>query len=71
MSATENSVLAGFVTRAQLVAELGCSTRTLIRYEHQGLPVIRRGALRLYSVERVRAWLLGENRRRARPGRAA
>ena len=72
MSKAETSagVLTGMVTRAELRAELArCTDRTILRYERQGLPVFRRGRLRLYDVEAVRAWLRGE--RRVRSGRAA
>ena len=62
------AVLQGIVDREALCREFDCSTRTILRYELQGLPVIRRGRLRLYSVDAVRAWLLGERRR---AGRAA
>jgi phage terminase Nu1 subunit (DNA packaging protein) len=58
------SVLEGLITRAELAAELGVTDRTVRTYEGQGLPVIRRGMLRLYDPERVRAWLRGDKRPR-------
>lgn len=57
-AATE--VLSGLANRAQLARVLGVGQRTIIRYEHQGLPVIRRGRMRLYDVEQTRLWLRGE-----------
>jgi hypothetical protein len=63
VSSNKPSVLEGFHTRSELAADLGVTERTIIRYEHQGLSVIRRGKLRLYEVERTRAWLRGEVKR--------
>jgi phage terminase Nu1 subunit (DNA packaging protein) len=57
-SAYVPTLLAGLITRDQLRAELGCSARTVVRHEMNGLPVIRRGNLRLYEIDKVRAWLL-------------
>jgi phage terminase Nu1 subunit (DNA packaging protein) len=45
-------------TRPQLAYSLGVSKRTIRRYELAGLPVVRRGQLRLYDVEVTRRWLL-------------
>jgi hypothetical protein len=61
-------VLAGLVTRQDLEAAFHCGERTIRNYEAAGLPVIRRGALRLYDIEAVRAWLRGDSPRRG-PGR--
>jgi phage terminase Nu1 subunit (DNA packaging protein) len=58
--AKPEGVLAGLLTRVQLAAELGCSTRTIFEWEKLGLPVSRRGQLRLYEPAKVNAWLRGE-----------
>ncbi len=65
------AVLAGLVDRAELARQLGCSTRTIIRHEQAGLPVLRIGIKRLYEVQRVRGWLLNGGVRPSRRGRAA
>jgi hypothetical protein len=54
------SIMHGIKTRAQLARELGKSTQTIKRYEALGLPVTKRGQLRLYDDEKTRAWLSGE-----------
>ena len=64
--AAKPSVLEGFLTRTELAADLGVTERTVIRYEHEGLPVIRRAKMRLYDIECTRAWLRGEDKRRGR-----
>jgi phage terminase Nu1 subunit (DNA packaging protein) len=61
------SVLDGFAERKQLAKDLRRCERTIKRWEDQGLPVIRRGKMRLYDIERVRAWLRGEDKQRRRP----
>jgi phage terminase Nu1 subunit (DNA packaging protein) len=66
----------GLDTRKQLAKTLGVSEQTIRRYENDGLPVIRRGQLRLYDRQKTRAWLAGElpslPRSRGRPsGKAA
>lgn len=63
------SVLAGLLTRASLSDELRKSERTLIRWEHAGMPVIRVGMTRLYDPAAVRAWLLTHERRHDVPKR--
>jgi hypothetical protein len=48
------------------------SLRTLYRYEAKGMPFVKRGVMRLYDIEAVRRWLLGEvpaPRRSGRPPR--
>ena len=67
-------LLDGYIDRAALQRELrSCSARTIQRYEAKGLPVVVIGALRLYPVEEVRAWIRahlrtrGVSRRRGRP----
>lgn len=74
---TVASITAGLLTRSEAASQFRCSERTIIRREHEGMPVIRLGSLRLYNPEAVRAWLMGYERRRepvrrGRPvGRAA
>ena len=63
------SVLAGLLTRASLSDELRKSERTLIRWEHAGMPVIRVGMTPLYDPAAVRAWLLTHERRHHLPKR--
>jgi hypothetical protein len=63
------SITAGLVTREQLAADLRCSERTIIRREHQGMPVIKLGMTRLYDPASVRAWLMTHERRRELPKR--
>ena len=60
---------AGLVTRDELQEQIPGkpSRRTIQRWEEQGLPVIRRGRLRLYDITAVRAWLRGERPARKRP----
>jgi hypothetical protein len=61
----EPSVLEGCLNRQELAAELGVSERTVVRYEHAGLPVVRRGRQRFYWKDKTRAWLRGEQALRA------
>ena len=73
---TVASVIAGLLTRDQLAAQLGRSERTVIRWEHAGLPVIKLGMTRLYDPAKARDWLLTHERRqdaprRGRPSKAA
>jgi hypothetical protein len=63
------SITAGFATRPQLAADLHCSERTIIRREHQGMPVIKLGMLRLYNPQAVREWLMTHERRHDVPKR--
>ena len=64
-------ILDGLITREQLAAQLDKTTRCIQNYEANGLPVIRRGRMRLYDVHAVRAWLRGElPKRRGRPSGA-
>jgi hypothetical protein len=63
------SVMAGLLTRSGLASELDCSDRTIIRYEHAGMPVIRVGIMRLYNPLAVRDWLMSHERRRDIPKR--
>jgi phage terminase Nu1 subunit (DNA packaging protein) len=50
-------VIAGLDTREQLARALNVTPNTVWRWERRGLPVIRRGHLRLYDRIKVRAWL--------------
>jgi phage terminase Nu1 subunit (DNA packaging protein) len=63
------SVIASLLNRGQLAAQLGRSERTVIRWEHAGLPVIKLGATRLYDPVKARAWLLTHERRHDEPKR--
>jgi len=68
-------LLEGLLTRDEFRAQLpgNPSERTIQRWEKMGLPVIRRGNLRLYDIVKGRAWLRGEEpaRRRGRPRKNA
>lgn len=71
------AILAGLSAREQTAAAFGVHPRTLIRWEHAGLPVIKLGKQRLHRIESVRAWLLAreasagsEPPRRGRPPKA-
>lgn len=66
---TVSSITAGLATREQLAIDLRCSERTIIRREHQGMPVIKLGSLRLYNPEAVRAWIMTHERRHDVPKR--
>ena len=66
---TAASITAGLATRQQLATDLHCSERTIIRREHQGMPVIKLGMLRLYNPAAVRGWLLTHERRHDAPKR--
>ncbi len=58
-----SSVTAGLIpSRKALAADLGTSERTIVRYEHMGLPVIVVGMLRMYDPARVRGWLETQER---------
>ena len=67
MEVRPKSATAGLVTRPVIAADLGVVTRSIIRYEKLGLPSIHFGKMRLYDREKVRAWLLGFERRGAAP----
>jgi len=54
-----NPTLGKLITRRALAAELGISTRTILRYEKKGLPVTRRGFVNLYDRDLVFPWLTG------------
>jgi hypothetical protein len=56
-SEIQPAVITGFDTREQLARVLDVSTATIRRWERDGLPVVRRGRLRLYDRQKVRRWL--------------
>lgn len=62
-------IIAGLPVRKQIAESLGVSERTIIRWEHQGLPVIRLGMARLYDPAKVRAWVLTHESRHDAPKR--
>jgi MerR-like DNA binding protein len=53
-------LLAGYSTREQLARKVGRTVHTIRLWERQGLPVIKRGNLRLYNDDIARQWILGE-----------
>lgn len=57
-------ILADWMTRAELAAELGVSTDTLARWETRriGPPIVRVGRRVLYRREAVREWLRKQER---------
>jgi MerR HTH family regulatory protein len=57
---SQPGLLAGYSTREQLARKVGRTKHTIRKWEKQGLPVIRRGNLRLYHDETARQWILGE-----------
>jgi len=58
----EEHVLAGYVTRKQLAAQLGRDERTLQVWEQRriGPPLTRVGKQVLYRVDAVRVWLAAQ-----------
>jgi hypothetical protein len=52
----------GFFTENEMLTETGWSYRTLKRREDDGLPVVKLGFTKLYPIEKVRAWFLGQVR---------
>ncbi len=63
------SVIAGLLPRARFADDMGCSERTVLRWEHAGLPVIRIGMTRLYDPASCRAWLMTHEHRHDAPKR--
>lgn len=66
-------ILSGWLTRAQVAAEIGLSADTLARWETRriGPPCVRIGRKVLYRAEAVREWLISLERHpisNARPG---
>jgi len=66
---TAPRLLAGMLTRDQLAAETGWHSRTILRNEAEGLPVIVIRGTKLYPIDRVRAWILSHVREREAPRR--
>ena len=66
---SELSVIAGLVSRAKLALQLDVNQRTLMRWEHEGLPVIRVGKLRLHDPAAVRNWIISHQSRKDEPPR--
>lgn len=71
-----SQLLAGMLTKDQFLAETGWHWRTLLRREHDGLPVVKLGNTKLYPIDKCRAWILRRvadrsPRRPGRPRRAA
>jgi hypothetical protein len=66
-------ITAGLMNPMQVAAELGYGERTILRYEHFGMPAIKIGELRLYDPAAVRAWSPTHEHRHEEPrrGRAA
>jgi phage terminase Nu1 subunit (DNA packaging protein) len=62
---TDTGLLDGFIDRATLADQLGCTARTIIRYENQpdGLPNLMLGGRKLYRIEAVKAWLANRERK--------
>lgn len=52
-------VVEGFLRREELAKQLGCSARTIDRWQalREGPPRVRIGRTILYNVESVRVWL--------------
>lgn len=57
-------ILAGYLTLAELAADLGRSTRTIHRYLAlpNGMPHVLLGNRLLFDPERVRAWIAARER---------
>lgn len=68
-SVVRPKLLDGLLTREQLEAETGWGSRTILRREAQGLPIIVIGGTKLYPMEKVRAWIMSHERRRQPPRR--
>lgn len=62
---SNSNLLAGYLPRAELAAQLSVSERTLARYENQpnGLPSSVIGGRKLYRIESVQVWLRAQERR--------
>ncbi len=67
----QSPILEGLTTFPQFAADTGRSERTIERWAALGLPVVRRGRLRLIDIERARAWLRGEPKSGTKRRRAA
>lgn len=49
------------MTRKVLTQELGISQSTIIRWEKEGMPVIRIGGIVRYNLEQVKQWIAEMN----------
>ena len=58
----ESPILGGKTTVERFARDVGVTTRTVRRWHAQGLPIIKRGNLRLIDVEKARAWLAAGER---------
>jgi phage terminase Nu1 subunit (DNA packaging protein) len=67
----ESPFLKGMATFKQFAKDVDKSERTVERWAAQGLPVFKRGRLRLIDIEQGRAWLRGEPKPGAKRRRAA
>jgi ribosome-binding protein aMBF1 (putative translation factor) len=54
-----SEIMAGFLSRAELAAQLGKSERTLERWEEQkiGPPITKLGQTPYYKIDSVQEWL--------------
>jgi hypothetical protein len=68
-SEPSRNITTGLIDRAEVAAELKCGERTILRYEHSGMPVVKIGKLRLYEPAAVREWLLAHAHRHEEPRR--
>jgi hypothetical protein len=57
--AGQGGILAGYIDREGLAAQLRCSGRTIARYETEpdGLPSVMIGGRKFYRLAAVQAWL--------------
>jgi hypothetical protein len=64
-------LLEDLCTRDEMAEALNITWRTMYNYLKQGLPSIKVGQTRYYSVQRVREWMLSRevDRSPRRPGR--
>lgn len=62
----EIQLLAGYMTRTELAAQLGITERTIANYENlpDGLPSLRIGKLKRYRIDSVAAWIASRERSR-------
>jgi hypothetical protein len=69
VEANHPRIMDGLLTRAQLEAETGWGWRTVLRREAEGLPVIVIGGRKLYPREKIRMWILSQERVHQAPKR--
>lgn len=67
---TNNPLLTGYLTKAELAAALGRSERTIARLMNQpnGLPFVAVGRTFLFNIDRVREWLATRETQRCPAG---